>query len=353
MEEFMGNDNMRVMYVLNTGSFSGAENVIITIIKNLPPKVEAYYVSLDGSIRDKLVEEKIKFYPLPKVNVHNLKKAIKEVEPDIIHANDTVASVMSAVAERNVPIISHLHNNDPRMKKVTMKSLIYYMMLYKFSRILAVSDSVFDECWYGKKMRTKGIIIGNPIDIELILKKKRKDYLSDLLFVGRLTEQKNPFEFVQIVSVILKKGYRIKARMLGDGELREQVQQYVEESQLTNVIEIQGFVDNSYDYMTEGGILVIPSKWEGFGMVIVEAMAFGLPVVGNPVGGIPRLVNDKCGFLSYSIEDKVDEICHMIDDRNYYQVKSQEAYKRAAELDNIEKYICDLLSIYDGEVRER
>ena len=93
MEEFMGNDNMRVMYVLNTSSFSGAENVIITIIKNLPPEVEAYYVSLDGRIREKLFEEKIKFYPLPKVNAHNLKKAIKEVEPDIIHANDTVASV--------------------------------------------------------------------------------------------------------------------------------------------------------------------------------------------------------------------------------------------------------------------
>ena len=353
MEEFMGNDNMRVMYVLNTGSFSGAENVIITIIKNLPPEVEAYYVSLDGRIREKLVEEKIKFYPLPKVNIHNLKKAIKEVEPDIIHANDAVASVMSALAAKKVPVISHLHNNDPRMKKRTMKSLIYYMMLYKYSRILAVSDSVFDECWYGKKMRTKGFVIGNPIDLQQILKKKKKDYSTDLLFVGRLTEQKNPLEFVQIVSGIVKKGYRIKARMLGDGELREQVRQYVEDSQLTNVIEIQGFVDDPYDYMTEGGILVIPSKWEGFGMVIVEAMAFGLPVVGNPVGGIPRLVNDKCGFLNYSTEHKVNEICHMIDDRNYYQVKSQGAYERAAELDNIEKYIRDLLSIYDGEVRKR
>jgi len=68
---------IKVLHILNTGSYSGAENVVITIIKNMAISVDAIYLSPDGSIRNHLEENSISFYSIEKLTVSNLKKLLK------------------------------------------------------------------------------------------------------------------------------------------------------------------------------------------------------------------------------------------------------------------------------------
>lgn len=85
---------IRVMHVLNTGKYSGAENVVMTIINLMKDRVDATYVSLDGTIKEYLEELDIDFYPIEKLACKEIKKAIKDIKPDIIHAHDYTAGII-------------------------------------------------------------------------------------------------------------------------------------------------------------------------------------------------------------------------------------------------------------------
>ena len=84
---------MKVLHVLNTGKYSGAENVAITICKNMQNNVCAY-TSPEGKIQETLQEHNVIYYPMKKFCLMELKRIVTEFTPDIIHAHDFKASVI-------------------------------------------------------------------------------------------------------------------------------------------------------------------------------------------------------------------------------------------------------------------
>ena len=186
---------MVILHILNTGSFSGAENVVISIINEFQKRnienIELIYVSLEGSIRERLEKEKIKYEPIKKMSVGEIKRVIKKYNPDIIHAHDFTASIICAVSAQKIPVISHIHNNCPWLKKICLKTLAYGMTCFKYKYMLGVSDSVFEEFIFGRFFDKKEKIVGNPISVELIRRKtdgsnSGEEY--DIAFLGRLSE---------------------------------------------------------------------------------------------------------------------------------------------------------------------
>ncbi len=290
---------MRVLHVLNTGSFSGAENVAITIIKQTKDRVEGIYVSLDGQIRTVLNEADITFYPVEKLNVSSLRKAIKELKPDIIHAHDFTASVISALcAPKSVRVISHLHNNPPWIKSINAKTIAYAAISSRFEKILTVSQAVITEFVLGRIFDSKTEVIGNPIDVSAIRNKLEVDKddkipESDIAFLGRLSLPKNPLRFLDIIKSISEKIPDIRVAMIGDGELRAEIEQKIKELNLEAIVTLYGFQSNPYKYLAKSKVLCMPSLWEGFGLAAIEALALGKPVFAAPVGGLVDIVNDS------------------------------------------------------------
>ena len=109
------------------------------------------------------------------------------------------------------------------------------------------------------------------------------------------------------------------------------------------------YASRMQSYMKYGKILLLPSKWEGYGLVAVEALAFGVPVVCSGVGGLTDIINDRCGKIcGNEIDLYVDEILHLLSEKKYYIEKSSNAKNRAYELNNITEYIQTLDNIYEG-----
>ena len=81
------------------------------------------YVTQDGPIVDVLKEKKLNYYIIDKMNTKNINKLIKEYKPDILHAHDFTASVICALTNTKIPIVNHLHNNSPWIKKINKNSL--------------------------------------------------------------------------------------------------------------------------------------------------------------------------------------------------------------------------------------
>ena len=214
--------------------------------------------------------------------------------------------------------------------------------------MLGVSDSVFEEFIFGRFFDKKEKIVGNPISVELIRRKtdgsnSGEEY--DIAFLGRLSEPKNPLEYIEIVNDIQRE-MPVKAVMIGDGELREIVEEKIQELGLEEIINLKGFLENPYEVLQKCKVLCMPSRWEGFGLAAVEALALGVPVVATEVGGLPGIIDESCGKLCDSKETFVEEIGSLLSDSELYRKKISGANKRAEELDNIDQYISDMINVY-------
>lgn len=346
----MKREKKTIVHILNTGEFSGAENVVISIIKEFQNKddYEMIYVSLAGNIESRLKKEKIKFEPIKKISIREINRVVRKYRPHIIHAHDFTASIVCACVAVNTPVISHIHNNPPWLKTFNIRSMAYAASCIKYKYMLGVSQSVFSEYIFGKLFRKKEKIIGNPISIKAIQEKaleaNNKDAY-DIVFLGRLTTPKNPIKFVEIVSEVNKK-YPVKAVMLGEGDLKPDIINRIKELKLNNIIDLRGFIENPYGILKESKILCMPSVWEGFGLAAVEALAVGTPVIAARVGGLPGFIDDSCGAICDLKEEYIEKIVLMLQRKNVYDEKVIGAYRKAKRLDNMDTYIKQIEQIY-------
>lgn len=129
-----------------------------------------------------------------------------------------------------------------------------------------------------------------------------------LLFVGRLEEVKNIPNLIEAVKELSKEGRSYQLYIVGDGSLRNRLDEMIEAENLTTTVHLLGKInhDEMVAYYNMADIFVLPSKMEGVPMVILEALACGTPVLATNVGGIPDLITaGKNGFLikSYTSND--------------------------------------------------
>ena len=352
---------MKILHILNTNKYSGAENVVCQIIENCrSDKYEFCYVSLNGPIESILKTRNIDFVPVSCMSINELSRVFKEYKPDVIHAHDFTTSIISALTMSGLPIISHLHNNASWLKKFNLKSLAYLLSTVSYRKILTVSDSIINEYIFKNRIKKKTTVIGNPINLEYIRKKANIDISEyqnfkgyHLIYLGRLSAEKNPIGFLDIVKSAKKHIPGVKVVMVGDGELIDEVKAKIDIENLCETVTLTGYLENPYGYLKKSKVICIPSIWEGFGLVAVEAMALGIPVIASSVGGLKDIVNDKCGKLCSQPDQYSEEIVRLLIDEDYYKSKSENCLKRALELANIEKYCDNIKKIYNLVMRDR
>ncbi len=339
----------KVLHILNSSSFSGAENVVITIIRTLKEEFDFAYVSPRGTIQNVLEKEKIPFEPIEKLSFSEIRRVVKKLRPDIIHAHDFRASVICALANTQVPIISHLHNNSPWLKKRGLYSYLYFFCSSSFSKILMVSDSILKEYVFGNEISQKSEIISNPVDT-LSIRQKAQLQLDttgyDIVFIGRLSLQKNPLRFIEIANQLVKKDSKIVAAMIGSGELEGVCRDRIQKLHLGKKIILTGFIENPYSVLAKSKILCMTSDWEGYGLVAIEALSLGIPVVATPVGGLTGIVDETCGKLCKENAEFVREMHDLLTNEKIYSEKSTAALQRAKDLDNLTAYNNQLIDIY-------
>lgn len=339
----------KVIFPINSKIYSGLENVAITIIENLKDKFDFIYVTQDGPIVDVLKYKKIDYYIIEKMSISEIRKCVKELKPDIIHAHDYTASCICALSNIKLPIISHLHNNSPWIKTLHPYSFLYLYSSIKFNKILTVSDSIENEYIFSTFIKHKIKNISNPVSRKKILENicEEKNIKYDICFVGRLTEQKNPIKFIKIIDKIRKDIPDISAVMIGDGELNKYCKGLITELNLESNINMLGFKKNPYKYIYQSKIFCLPSNWEGYGLVAFEAMTLGVPCVVSDVGGLVDIIDNKCGYLANSEDEFKNYIVELMNNKKLYHKKSKYSIEKSISLENMDDYCHIIEKIYN------
>ncbi|VVB88563.1 Trehalose synthase [uncultured archaeon] len=190
----------------------------------------------------------------------------------------------------------------------------------------------------------------NGIDGKIISGIKPSIHKCDVIFVGRLIKEKNADVLIKAIGNARKTLPEIKCHIIGDGPEREKLTSLVSECGLTNNVRFFGFMDHMevIALIKSSKALVLPSEREGFGMVVIEAYACGVPVVTvrSPRNAASELVNEKTGFV-VNLDDRElgETICILMKDAELRKKMSSAALETSKAYD-WDKISGQLISVY-------
>lgn len=216
------------------------------------------------------------------------------------------------------------------------------LFLRCMSEILIPSPFVLDLT---KKYIPKAKTIFIPIGFTKLCDKPRfTDRELNIVCVGNIDRRKRTHHIVEIANLLRNKYPNIKYDIVGgilDSEYNSEIEMLISKYQLEGVVKLHGRVSDDIlsSIYKKALLFVFPSSYEGYGMVLVEAMSYGLPIIAYRNSAIPYTVKDEYNGL-------------LVDDGNYYQMAN--AIKNLLEgksisvlRDNCLSYINDLPSISD------
>lgn len=302
-----------------------------------------------------------------------IKKLINDIKPDIVHCHSSKAGVLGRIAayKNKVKCIYNAHGWSFSMDISDKKKKIYAIVEKICSKhcdmIINISD--FEEKLafnYKIAPKEKMITIYNGIDITKYENKFNKLSIIKELeipqdsyvigMVGRLTKQKSPETFVKIAELLSKKINNSYFVLVGDGELRSEIENLINSKKLSDRVKVTGWTNEVNKYVSIFDVGVLTSKWEGFGLVLAEYMAAKKPVVAFNSGGIVDVVKDKYNGLLFNYGD-INNFCDaIIRLKNNSELRKElvhNGYKLVNERFNIERVVKEHEELYLNLLRNK
>lgn len=331
-----------VLHLLKSNVFSGAENVVVQIIRLFRHERKMFYCSPKGKIVDSLKMRGIRHISLKSFNPVILWEIINKYNIGIIHAHDPGASVLASLIPKKIMIIAHIHGNHDNMKIISFKSVLFLISSLRYRKIIWVSNSCYNDYYFKKYLKSKSMILENIINPEEVKMKQLENSLAesyDCIYLGRLSQEKDPIRAIEIIKKVVMKIPNFKMVFVGDGVLRHDCQKLVEKYKLDNNIFFKGFQDNPIPYLYNSKILLMTSRYEGVPMSALEAMCLGKPIISTPTDGLIELIDlNKTGFYSDDDNQLIEYIIKLYKNKEMYKLISQNALQRFTNYNDIEYY---------------
>lgn len=248
-------------------------------------------------------------WPITPSAVLETRRIIQTLEPDLINTHLIHADLLGvlAAAGLGIPLVSTKHNDD-RFKHWTGYRLLAQGLNYPVDHVVTISDHLTrfyrEELGLAEKPCTRIHYGLDPEEFHSNAESEKR--LPEALgkdvvtfgMVARLTEQKGHEILIEAYEKISRLNPENQLVLVGDGPLREGLRKQVERADLEGSVHFLGHRSDVPRLLKHFDVFVHPSRWEGFGLVFLEAMAAELPVVATTVSAIPEIVQDgRTGFL--------------------------------------------------------
>lgn len=375
------NKKITVMQIIHSLHIGGAEKVLVNIA-NLANKdnfnIIVCCIKEKGVLAEQLEQNGIKVILVPKIGrskytkiIQGLRSVIKDHKPDIIHTHGDIALIdlgpvylLDGLFRKFPRWIHTFHfGNYPHIKK---RYLYSQAIFSKFvNRLIAVSDSQkvsLEKCMKIPEDKIQVIHNGvnkNPyIDDESIIQSKKKELGLDdnLILIGCiavLTEQKGIIYLLNSVQSVVTKYENVRFLIIGGGPLQEELEQRVVTLGLEKYIIFSGWRDDALQLFSILDIFVMPSLWEAFSVVLIEAMAARRKIVATDVADNRRIIDSgKSGIIvpAMSSEAITCALIEVLENNENYNEMGKEAYSLFSENYTVDKMISKYEQLFSKEM---
>jgi glycosyltransferase involved in cell wall biosynthesis len=222
---------------------------------------------------------------------------------DVAHAHLVHADWYLAAASLlapGTPLVSTKHNHDPFRRRRSFR-LVDGLSHRRYAAVISISESLCDFTRTFGSVRTTAIHYGLPAEAMPPRHENRAGV--SFLGVGRLERQKGFDVAVEAMPRVLEAIPDAHLSICGEGSERRRLEETIHAHGLEDAVSLLGQRADVDALMLDTDILVHPARWEGFGLVLLEAMRAGLPIVATQVGAIPEIVVDENTGLLIAPDD--------------------------------------------------
>jgi len=317
----------RVLHIITKLELGGAQKSTLEILSNLDRnKYKIFLISSDGLLADearKIDALEVKLLPSLKREINpifdgwafvDLYRFIKENKIDIVHTHSSKAGILGRWAAylAGVKIIIHtihgweFHERQNRLIKWLFIGLERLTAKITTQLIAVCRADIEKGLNYNIGARDKYRLIYYGIDYGAFnnapsLKRNSLGLKEDTFTIGMIAcfkPQKAHSDFIKAASLIAKEMPNVQFLLVGDGVLRPKITQQIERHGLRDRFILTGWRRDIPQLLSILDTIVLSSLWEGLPIILLEAMAAGLPVVATNVGGVSEIIQDgNTGFL--------------------------------------------------------
>jgi len=353
-------DAKRIVHVIDNLSLGGAEILLLSTIKKLPG-YEHHIITLTPEIHFAEIEKYGSLHCVHHTGWTNLlrtcrriKNLVRQLNPAVIHSHLFLSSFLSRLAlNHRYNFVYSIHNlysatifKNPRLR--LMEKWIYHPS----RKLITVSAYVLNDYKNVVRKCKTGNVLYNFIDdsfLRPLVAKTSKDFPANWVAVGSFKEQKN-YEAVIGCIELLHQTYperKISLHIYGDGPLRTALEKRIAG---LPYIALKGRADNVSEILDEYDAYISASKYEGYGIAPMEALARGLPLFLSDIPVHREIYNDHAFFFSLRDNTFVKFVNaveqYMAQGTSGKDKKRTEGYEYATKTAGSENYIAQLLAIY-------
>lgn len=356
--------NVNILYIITGLGLGGAEKVVCDLadqMSALGHQVKIAYLTGEILVRPKNVNVDIVFLGLNAgsqlyKSSKKYKKLIQDFQPDVVHAHMVHANIFARINRIGCAIpklicTAHNSNEGGQLR----------MLAYKFTNCFSdlntnvsqeASDSLISKGAFNKNNL---ITVYNGIDLNkfLFLDKNISSNELSFLSVGRFNEQKDYPNLLHAIATFHEslKQKKCMLSIAGDGELRPQIEELIEHLGLKNKVTLLGRRNDIPQLMQEADFFILPSAYEGFGLVVAEAMACGAFVIATNSGGVAEVMGDTGILVPPQNSEALAEAIKQAVSKTPLEIKANnlKARQRVEELFSLEKSVENWLKIYRNE----
>ena len=344
-------EKINILFLTTGLGLGGAERVVLDICKNI--NMNKFKVSVIGiSSQNDLLNE---FYKNQiHVDVLNYRKTftkffnslidilnhIKNHQIQVVHAHmfhTLIIGFLVKILNRNIKLIFTPHNSFKFMK---IRRLILWLL-----KPFRDFDTIFSQKSSRYFYKSSAVVIPNGVDVNLYhnrsVQKKSTPFV--FIIVGRLENMKNHKFLIDLVNEL--NDYDFKLKIVGTGILEKPLKSYVSELNLNGKIEFLGARADVPKLLSQSNCLLLPSLWEAFPIVVLEAAATNIPVIATPVGSLPSLLGNQEGYL-VDLGQFKEAMIEVLTNYENAQIKSNLLYKKVSLNYNIKKITLLYESLY-------
>jgi glycosyltransferase involved in cell wall biosynthesis len=329
---------LKIVHIQLFPLMSGVQRVSLDELSQLDPNFFERIVICkeNGEFTELLRERGIRVYLIPEFRREispisdflaflHLRSFLAKERPDIVHTHSSKTGILGRLAARasNIKGVVHTVHGYSFAGESTPLLRFIFKMLERIAAfacdkiiVLNASDAEISQMSLGISPN-KLALIPNGVDVNVYsppaiefrnaFRKEvfgliNRDHLL-VAMIGRLSSQKNPHCFLRAALSVAEKHSDVSFVMVGDGELRAELNAIIQQSRHSERFFMLGWRRDVPDILRAIDMMVLPSRWEGMPLAILEAMAVGAPVICSDIPGNNHIVSDRVDGNLFPMDD--------------------------------------------------